>query len=151
MSIHPSYDTTGLRILSSYNGRPTLFLEVQDGDPLLTWRAIGVADPFDVWMQMALTWDEADDFIAHAADVYMDDYLQTKVGRPVTLILNGPTIPSLLVVSTFVPEDPNGGIDWMMAAVMRLLQEELAKPVAHPLQRAEKIRRKELQTVLASV
>lgn len=151
MSIHPSYDTTGLRILRSYNGRPTLFLEVQNSEPLLTWRAVGVADPFDIWVQIALTWDEADEFIEAGASVYMDDYLQTKVGRPVLLLLHGPTIPSLLNVSTFVPDNPGGGVAWMLATVMRLLEQELAKPVEHPVQRTEKLRRREIQGILAAV
>ncbi len=47
-------------VLASWNGRPTVSVDVVDGQPLLHWLLVGHVEDFDIWMHVTLTWEQAD-------------------------------------------------------------------------------------------
>lgn len=47
--------------LAWWNGRPTVMLEVIEGQPRLSWLIIGHAEDYDVWFHTFLSWDQADE------------------------------------------------------------------------------------------
>ncbi len=73
-------------MLDYWNGRPSLWLSVADGEPYLPWLMMGYTEPHDVWLHMRLDWDSADTIVENPPE-RIQDFLDSRVGAPARLVL----------------------------------------------------------------
>lgn len=110
-------------ILDRHDGRPTLVVYVLDGEPHLQWLLLGYTESIDLWLDMKLTWIEADELIEQVPAM-LDDYVATKPGRSIDLSLRVPTAGWVISGTTEVPETNfrvKAMIDWMVGYTREFL------------------------------
>lgn len=67
-------------VLNSWNGRPTLTITVIDDAPHMHWLVEGHVEDRDVWLEMQLTWAEANHLI-DSGPLYLDKWVAERPGR----------------------------------------------------------------------
>lgn len=156
MSDRPE-DEVPLVVLNMYNGRPSLFIEWEmyraddgalSGHHLLSWRAWGYSEPFNLWIQMPLNSEEANDLAANGPR-FMDDYISERAGRLVRLVAYGAGgRDSLAGIGTVIPADAKGVV-WMLAAMADELQVRAAALRASSIRSMEDL--EDLETIDAAL
>ncbi len=121
-------DTSNLVVLKRHNGRPSLFIELELLDETsetpslvskLTWLVFGYTEDFDLWLQMPLTFDEANDLVDGGPRL-MDKYIGSKPGRVITLVTHGSQSESLTSFAMAVPGKADG-VMWLLEAMIEHL------------------------------
>jgi len=152
-------DTSSLVVLKSHNSRPSLFIElevVQDeaGETRLvhklTWLVFGHVEDFDLWLQMPLTLNEANDLVDGGPRL-MDKYVASKPGRMITLVTYGSRRESLTSLTMPVPANAQGVV-WLLEAMVEHLTLQRLDPEPGGLQPSEiKEDLRAMKAVLAAV
>lgn len=71
------------RLVMDYsNGRPSVYLSLLDGTPALHWMILGQNEPFDVWLNVELSGEEAEKF-AQNPPARLDSFVSRLNGRHV--------------------------------------------------------------------
>jgi hypothetical protein len=75
---------TDQAILNFHDGVPSAWMTVLDGRPHLHWMILGYVEPFEIWVDLELPWEEADLLLSAHADL-IDDVVARCGGIPVIL------------------------------------------------------------------
>lgn len=152
-------DTSNLLVLKSHNGRPSLFIELEEvqddaGETTLlhklTWLVFGHSEDFDLWLQLPLTLDEANDMVDGGPRL-MDRYIASNPGRLITLVIYGSRPGSLTSFAMAVPANAEG-VMWLLEAMVEHLKQQRLEPEHGGLQRSEvKADLRAMKAVLAGV
>jgi hypothetical protein len=81
-------------VLDSWNGRSSIWMSANKGDPFLHWMLLGRNELFDVWLHARLTWAVADRLAEHPED-NTDDVLTLIPNAPVRFVLEDSGRPLL--------------------------------------------------------
>lgn len=116
----PTGTMTNRVILDYYNGRPSIWVSVVDDEPQLHWLVLGYLEDFDVWIDVPLTWEEADQVIEHPP-LALVDFLRQHAGQPARLRLSegSHVSPPLIALTWLLPESDRP----VEVALQLLLQE----------------------------
>lgn len=91
-------------VLDFWNGRPSIWLSTNDGDPFLHWMIIGHNETYDLWMHARLSWAVADDMVSNPP-VSIDDALTRMPGADAQFVMLNAGRPFLQLNWT-VPNNP---------------------------------------------
>lgn len=110
-------------VLTSWNGRPTVSIDVVEGMPLLHWLLLGHTESFDIWLHATLSWDQADTLCASRPGGYdLGAYVASLDAVPVRYDLNhdGVTMAS---GETVLPGGPDSAREGMRIFVKTVQSE----------------------------
>lgn len=86
-SLKPDTPPTDQVVLDCWNGRPTVSIDAFERDTALQWLLLGHAEPFDVWLTVPLSRDEAEELILHPPGD-LDHWVAHRKGREAQLRLD---------------------------------------------------------------
>ena len=90
-------------MLDYWNGRPSVWMSSNSGDPFLHWMILGHNEDFELWLHARLSWQVADE-IAKRTPKLLDDALGLIGGAPVRFVLDDAGRP-VVVADVVLPEE----------------------------------------------
>lgn len=112
-------------ILDYWNGRPSVWMSANNGDPFLHWMLLGHNEPFDLWMHARMTWAVADRLAENPVDK-VDDVLAQIPGALVRFVLEDSGRPLLFTDWSVPRSEPHlaDGLRLFAGALLALMQQD---------------------------
>jgi hypothetical protein len=110
-------------VLDSWNGRPSIWMSANKGDPFLHWMLLGHNELFDLWIHARLTPAVADHLAEHPEE-NIDDVLTLIPSAPVRFVLEDSGRPLLFTDWDVPAHEPHlvDGLRVFAAAMTDLME-----------------------------